>query len=482
MHGARSGATRMRSAMCLASGWPGFANRAALCSRASATPASDAYSSSPRHRTPELWAQMWDMMTLLKIRIWITIAQQSSSAHPSSGDSDMAIHYDPFCEEVRNDPLPIYKRLRDEDPVHYMQEYDAWALSRFQDIWDASSHSDLIATKGTAPAQLLTRDQPVTPMLNVLDPPVHTQLRAVIRKCFMPQHVRAVEPVARKLAGQLLDRVAGRDEFDAIGDFAALLSVSVACIAIGLPVEDGPLLTKMVQDFFLHDPDSGGVTSQGLAALAEMTAYCEDKIKEHRKSPSDSPEALSRLASFELEGKRFSDADAASHLNMLVIGGSETFPKVLASCLHRLWEYPEQRAMLVENPSGITDAFNEVLRYDMPTQFLGRTVARNMEIQGQRLEKGQPVIFLYASANRDEREFENPDSFDITRRAQRFLSFGAGHHACLGTHVARMEGKVCLELILSRFPEYEVELDKATRFRTEFVQGFSSLPIRVASN
>ena len=119
----------------------------------------------------------------------------------------MANDYDPFSKEERNDPLPIYKRLREEDPVHYMKKYDAWALARFQDIWDASSNDDLIASRGTTPAQLLTRDQPVTPMLNVLDPPIHTQLRTVIRKCFMPKHVRALEPVVHKLAGELLDQV-----------------------------------------------------------------------------------------------------------------------------------------------------------------------------------------------------------------------------------------------------------------------------------
>lgn len=390
----------------------------------------------------------------------------------------MAIDYDPFSEAVRNDPLPIYKQLRDEDPVHYMERYDAWALARFQDIWDASSNDDLMASRGTTPAQLLTRDQPVTPMINVMDPPDHTQLRSVIRKCFMPKHVRSLEPIVRELGGKLLDDVADRPEFDAIGDWAALLSVSTACMAIGLPVEDGPMLTEMVQRFFHHDPDSGGMTEQGLAALGELNAYCEDKVRAERKNPSDSEQALPCLARFEGPKGRFSDADAASHSVMLVIGGSETFPKVLASCLRRLWEYPDQRKMVVEDPGLAVDAFNEVLRYDMPTQFLGRTAVRDIEIGGKKISAGQPVIFLYASANRDELEFEDPDRFDIQRRAGRFLSFGAGHHACLGTHVARMEGKVCLELMCERFPNYEVDLENATRFRTEFVQGFSSLPVR----
>jgi hypothetical protein len=389
------------------------------------------------------------------------------------------LHYDPFLEEVRRDPYPIYRRLRDEAPAYYMARYDAWALSRFQDIWDASSDSESYsAARGTAPAQLLTRDQPVTPMLNVMDPPEHTRLRAVIRGCFLPAHVRRLEPRARKLAGELLDAAAERGELDVVRDFAARLSVTVACLAIGIPVEDGPLLTSLVQRFFHHDPDTGGMTAAGLEALRELGAYCEQLVRERRRAGSATPDALSALLAFETNGRRFSDADAASHVSMLVIGGSETFPKVLANGLLRLWQHPDQRARLVTQPGLIPDAFNEILRYDMPTQFLGRTLKRDVRLHGQTLRAGQPVIFLYASANRDEREFPDPDVFDIGRRPPRILSFGAGAHQCLGTHVARMEGRVSLEEILGRWPDYEVELERAERLRTEFVQGFASLPIR----
>ena len=168
----------------------------------------------------------------------------------------------------------------------------------------------------------------------------------------------------------------------------------------------------------------------------------------------------------------------------LVIGGAEdpATPPSDAQWLHR--QIAGSRIAILSGVGHVStverpDAFNEVLRYDMPTQFLGRTAVRDTEIGGRTIKKDQPVIFLYASANRDEREFPNPDVFDIKRRAPRFLSFGAGHHACLGTHVARMEGKVCLEEMLSRFPEYEVDLDNAKRFRTEFVQGFQTLPVRI---
>ena len=133
---------------------------------------------------------------------------------------------------------------------------------------------------------------------------------------------------------------------------------------------------------------------------------------------------------------------------------------------------------MAQDISLVPDAYAEILRYDMPTQFLCRTLVADVELHGQALREGQGIAFLYASANRDDREFENPDVFDIRRAPRRILSFGAGTHACLGTHPARLEGKVTLETILARMPEYEMDLDRAERLHTEFVQGFSSLPIR----
>jgi hypothetical protein len=389
------------------------------------------------------------------------------------------LDYDPFAEWVRNDPQPVYKRLRDEAPAYYMSKYDAWALSRFQDIWDASTDPDSYsAAKGTTPAQLLTRDQPVVPMLNVLDPPAHTQLRAVIRQCFLPKHLRSVEPVARKLFGDLLEQAIARGSCDVVADLGAQLSVRLACLAIGLPIVDATYLNRLVTGFFHHDPDTQGMAAEGVAALQELTDYCLYRIREARRKPQDGPEPIHALARFEQGGRRFSDEDAASHVTMLVIGGSETFPKTLANGIVRLWQHPEQRRACVQDPSLIPGAYDEIVRFDMPTQFLGRTLKRDVSLHGQRMRDGQPVIFLYPSANHDEREFPDPDVFDIRRKPPRILSFGAGTHQCLGTHVARLEGRITLEGILARIPEYEVDLDRAVRLRTEFVQGFASLPIR----
>ena len=389
------------------------------------------------------------------------------------------IEYDPFEESTRENPYPVYARLRAESPVHYMEKYDAWALSRFQDIWDASGDVEHFTTsKGAAPAQILTKDQPVVPTINTTDPPEHTTLRTAVRRNFLPRRVGELEVQARELCNRMIDEARERGEMDIVREFGSTLSATIACRAIGLPIEDGPLLSRLVQGFFTHDPDLGGMTEEGLASLFELNDYCVEKIRERRKQPDSNEDALSVLASIEAKGERYTDEEAGSHVGMLVIGGTETFPKVLASAIIRMARHPDARAAILADPSLIPDAFDEVLRLDMPTQFLARTVRSPHTIDGQRLEPGQGMIFLYASANRDEREFADPDTFDIHRHPPRILSFGAGNHQCLGRHIARMEGRVSLETLLPALGDFEVDFDRAVRLKTEFVQGYGSLPIR----
>ena len=387
------------------------------------------------------------------------------------------IDYDPFSSEVMEDPHPIYKRLRAESPVHYIPKYNAWALSRFKDIWDCSSHKSFSAARGTTSSQVLTKVQPVTPMLNTMDPPDHTKLRTAIRPRFARAAMTGMEPTVRSIVTECLDKVVDQGHFDVIGDLAAQLSVKVTCMAVGIPVEDGDMLSDLVWRFFDRVPGVDGMTEDGLAAANELSEYFVSLARSRERSGSDDDDVVNALRQFELNGRRFSDEEIASHLTLLIIGGSETFPKTFANAIYRLWEHPGQRQQLVDEPSGIDDAFLEILRYDMPTQFLCRTLTDDVELRGQKMEKDSAVLFLYPSANRDESEFENPDVFDIKRKPSRILTFGAGTHACLGLFVAKMEGRVCLEETLKRVPRYEVDVGRLKRLRTEFVQGFASLPI-----
>ncbi|MEM7409467.1 MAG: cytochrome P450 [Myxococcota bacterium] len=390
------------------------------------------------------------------------------------------VEYNPFSEEIMADPYPIYRQLRAEAPVYRLADYPCWALSRFEDVWNASMDAKSYSVaQGTTPAQQLTKVQPVTPMINNLDPPDHTRLRSQFRPFFGPARVRALDPTIRELFSKALDELVERGGGDLVGEFGTRVATKVASIVAGIPLEDGEMLYELVKRFFGREEGVDGMTEDGIAAMMEMFAYFGELTRKRRAQGTNGADPLDVLIEFEQDGRPLVDDEIASHMSMLLIGGSETFPKVFANLARRLAEFPEQRAKVAADPSLAPDAFTEGLRYDMPTQFLGRTLLRDVEIRDQKLREGESVIFLYASANRDEAEFDDPDRFDIERRPPRILSFGHGTHACLGIHVAKAEGRIALEELLERDPEYGIDLDGAERLRTEFVQGFASLPIQL---
>jgi cytochrome P450 len=389
------------------------------------------------------------------------------------------LHYDPFAEEVLRDPQPVYARLREEAPCYHVEKWDCYALSRFEDIWNASMDAENYSVaQGTTASHLLTKVQPVTPMINLMDPPEHTQLRSPIAKFFTPGVVRRLEAQIQTFVDDAFEEVADRKEADLFNDFAAKVSVKVACLANGFPLADADLLNQLVWRFFRRDEEHpAGMTPDGLAAMGEMFGYFIQLIHERRKKGLTGDTVVDLVIGAQVGGRGFADEEAASHMSMFIIGGSETFPKTFASGVHRLWQHRDQRTACAEDPSLLPDAYQEMLRYDMPTQFLMRMMKNDVTLHGVTMRKDRPVLFLYPSANRDRREFPDPDRFDIRRKAPRILSFGHGIHACIGQHFAKMEGKLCFEKLLAHAPRYEVQEAKLKRIRTEFVQGWESMPV-----
>lgn len=388
------------------------------------------------------------------------------------------LHYDPFSEEVIRDPYPIYARLREEAPCYHLEKWDAYALSRFEDVWEASMDAENYSVaQGTTASHLLTKVQPVTPMINLMDPPEHTEMRSKIGGFFRPGAVRRQEEQIQRFVDEAFEPIADREKADLFNEFATKVSVKVACLANGFPMEDADYLNGLVWRFFAREEGVEGMTEDGLAAMNEMFGYFVKLIHARRKKGGEDGGVVDVVVNAEIGGRRFADEEAASHLSMFLIGGAETFPKTFASGVHRLWQHPEQRAELAANPELIPDAYVEMLRYDMPTQFLMRVLKHDVELHGVTMREGCPVMFLYPSANRDRREFDEPDRFDIHRKPPRILSFGHGIHACIGRHFAQMEGKLCFQKLLAHAPEYEVEESKLQRIRTEFVQGWESMPV-----
>lgn len=387
--------------------------------------------------------------------------------------------YDPFSEElIRGGNYGIYRRLRDQAPVFYSEKWDCYALSRFEGVWEACQSPSISSASGTTLSHLLTKVQPLLPMLNSMDPPAHSTLRALLRKQFMPRRVKELAPRIEQVVADLLDAMRDQASPEFVNDFAQPLASTIGGMVIGLPPEDGAYLRGLIDLFFSRDPGNPGMTERGLAAMGEMDEYFQNLSAERRGKPSVEFDAISALHSWEgPDGHRADDHEVASNLQLLIIGGTDTLPKVLANLLLRLQQNPDQRAELAADPGLAVDAFNEAVRIDMPTQNMARMVADEFEVHGQSLEVGKPLLLLYASANRDEREFPNPDTYDIHRRAPRSVSFSHGTHACIGLHIARKEGELAINELLRRHPNYSIDESRLERWQTEFVQGYSKVPI-----
>jgi cytochrome P450 len=389
-----------------------------------------------------------------------------------------AVQYSPFDQAIFDDPYPVYERLRAESPVHYLEEFDCWALSTFEDVWNACQSPDLFTTeKGTTAGHVLQHVVEVFPALNMMDPPRHTQHRALISPRFVPGKVKRFEDDFRKIVRDRLEVVRDRGRFDAVKDLGSHLSTLSVCRILNFPEEDGEMLRGWVDGIFYREPGSIGMTQAGVDGFANLDAYCLELVKTRRASGEVKDDILGRYMAAEIDGQRMSDDKIASLMTELTVAGTETLPKMLAATLRRLWEFPDARREVLGNSKLMLEAFVETVRFDMPTQFMARVLKQDTEIRGQKLREGQPVLLLYTSASRDEAEFPKANTWDLHRRAPRTVGFGHGTHACLGRHVARLEAKVAMEEILSVMPDYEVDLAASERLYTEYVQGFSSLPI-----
>jgi cytochrome P450 len=401
------------------------------------------------------------------------------------------VEYDPFSDEVLDDPHRVYARLRAESPVHYLEAFDTWALALFEDVWSAGADAEHFVQPGPVIEMAGVRDEALlTPAqteviesgasIFIMNPPQHTQLRRRLARLFSPQGVARLEPGLRALVRERLDRVLPTGRCDVIGDLAAQISVQATCLLIGLPVEDGPYLVDIVRRFFAREPGFAGMPPDGVAASLELREYLLQAVRARRKRGDAGDDAMRAYLEFELDGRPCTDEELAMHLMTLVTGGTETLPKVFAGGVLQLHRHPGQRAALVSDPTLLVPAFTEIARYEMPTNFLTRTVAKDLVLRGRRLRAGQGVMLLYRSANRDEREFPDAERFDIHRRPPRILSFGHGTHVCLGQHVARLEARVMYEELLRRVPDYAVLEDEVVPARSEFVAGYLAMPIAFA--
>jgi cytochrome P450 len=406
------------------------------------------------------------------------------------------VGYDPFSVEVMTDPYPVYRELRARGPVFPLPQYDAFALTHFDDVWRVLTDRDrfsifegpvfhrqaLLHHHGGAPD---TSVGTPLPTFSMLDPPVHTQLRQALLGPFRPRAVMPMEATVRQFARARLDQLVEQDEFDVRHDYASPVAAQVAALQLGFPVEDAELLVSWVNAFVAREPDVAGISEAGQAAHVELHRYLVDLVAERRATLDHRPrgdgprDLIDDLCDHAGPHGALDDSEIAVQLSTLFIGGSETLPKTVAGGAYELWRAPEQRAALVERPDAAAGAFEEMLRHQLPLQFVGRTLLVDTEVGGVAMRAGQRVVLLLISANRDEREFDDPERFDAARVIDRHLGFGHGVHVCIGAHVARLEGVVLVQELLARFPHYEVVEDGLAREISEFHVGWARMPVTV---
>jgi cytochrome P450 len=380
--------------------------------------------------------------------------------------------YDPYDRETILDPHPLFKRMRAEAPLYHSEEHGFYAVSRYQDSEKVLLDRDTFVSRRGVTIDLLKLGVDMPPGTLIFeDPPTHGIHRSLLSRMFTPRRVSGLEPEIRALCATLMDPFVGAKSFDVVTEVASEVPMRVISMLVGIPEADQ---TK-IRDHFLGSRDSDRVGVDSL--YGEIFAEYIDHRIEH---PSDDIMTNLLNAEFEDENgktKRLSRDELLAYINIVAAAGNETTRIWIGWMAKLLAEHPDQRALLVEDPSLIPNAIEEVLRLEGNTLQNCRWSVKDSEWYGEKVPAGSIMVTLTPSANRDETRFEDPDRFDVRRKIDHHLAFGFGSHYCLGQALARLEGRIVLDELLKRFPDFEADLDNAEFMYHADNRGWSKLPL-----
>jgi hypothetical protein len=387
------------------------------------------------------------------------------------------IHFDPFDYEFHEDPYPTYRRLRAEAPVYWNEELGFWALSRHADVLAGFKDWEHFTNTGGISLEVGELSADSTAVLSILamDPPRHDRIRALVSKGFTPRRVAELEPSVRALAVRYLERARDTGRMDFVADFAGRIPMDVVSEMLGVPESDRDELRGWSDTILHREEGVRGVPPEGVAASGRLLRYFVDVVAARRRKPGD--DLASALCAAELDGEKLSDKDIIAFLYLMIIAGNETTTKLLANAVYWLQRHRTARKEVTESPGLVPSWVEETLRFDNSTQLMARSVTNDFTYQGHAMRRGQKVLLLIGSANRDEQVFESPDVFDVHRDTSQHLSFGRGTHFCLGAALARLEARVSLEEVLRRIPDYEIDEARLVRVHSTNVRGFASVPM-----
>ena len=388
------------------------------------------------------------------------------------------VYYDPYDVEIDADPYPVFRRLRDEAPLYHNDKYDFYALSRFDDVERGLVDRETYISGRGAILELIKADIEMPPGVILFeDPPIHTMHRGLLSRVFTPKKMNALEPKIREFCAQSLDPLLGAGRFDFIRDLGAQMPMRVIGMLLGIPEQDQEAIRDRTDAELRTKPGQPMKYSQDRFVTGEAFAEYVDWRAEH---PADDLMTEMLHAEFEDETgttRRLTRDEVLTYVNVVAGAGNETTTRLIGWAGKVLGDHPDQRRELVEDRSLVPNAIEELLRYEPPAPHVARYVSREVTHYGRTVPEGSVMVFLVGAANRDDRRHPDGDRFDIHRDVGQHLTFGYGIHFCLGAALARLEGRIALDEVLQRFPEWEVDADNARLSPTSTVRGWETLPV-----
>lgn len=394
----------------------------------------------------------------------------------TSADHD--VYYDPYDVELNADPYPMFKRLREEQPLYYNDTHDFFALTRFDDVnTGLLDHATYSSARG-AILELIKADIPIPRgVLLFEDPPVHDIHRGLLSRMFTPRKIAALEEKIRQFCAESLDPLVGTGRLDFVADLGAQMPMRTIGMLLGIPEKDQEAIRDFANDQMrTEEGQPMKAASEGLASGEMFEAYIDWRAQH----PSD--DIMTELLQVEFEDetgaiRKLTREELLTYVNVVAGAGNETTTRLIGWAGKVLAEHPDQRRELVDNPKLVPGAIEELLRFEPPAPHVARYVTRDVEVHGRVVPEGSVMMMLIGAANRDHRQYPpDGDVFDIHRNARQHLTFSVGTHYCLGSALARLEGRVALEEILKRFPEWHIDSAAAKLSPTSTVRGWETLP------
>jgi cytochrome P450 len=388
---------------------------------------------------------------------------------------------------VNADPFPIFRRLQDEDPVHWSDAIRGWNITRYDDVRAIALDREMSADRVRPFFEVLPTDEQrkladlqhyLTLWAVFKDPPDHTRLRGLMNRAFTPRAVEALRPNVERIVDDLLDAIVERGEADLIADFAYPLPASVIMDMLGVPRSDLGVMKVWSDDIALFvgiARTTPGKHARAQAGTREMAAYFRRLVAERRKAPRD--DMISALIAAEEQAQHLSEDEIVATCILLLFAGHETTTNLIGNGTLAMLRHPEQLAKLRARPELAAGAVEECLRYDGPSGALARVVAVEQEIGGRRLKQGDRVYAWMNAANRDPRRFPDPDRFDVERSDNRHLTFGHGAHFCLGAPLARLEAQIAFPRLLARLDRLALAADEFEWIDSLILRGVKRLPV-----